>query len=511
MHLKEIKISTRLYFGFSLPLFLMIVLIAIGLNEMGIIYGKLDRIVKVNNQRAVLAFELSASMKDIGAQLHSLVLYKEQGKKEEARKQIDRARDRYNKALEALTQVYQDPKSKEVITKLKEDLPKVKEIDNKIIELATSGKEEDALKLLHDEGAAKLDSLIGYTDDFIKNQQERIKFRHQEAQDVYGYVKTTAYILGALILLIAGFVSWVITRSITGPMHHVIQYLNESSAQLASASSQVSAGSQSLAEGASEQAAGLEESSASMEEMASMTKLNSENAREANTLMRETRRVIDEAGHTMEGLIESMKDITQASEETAKIIKTIDEIAFQTNLLALNAAVEAARAGEAGAGFAVVADEVRNLAMRSAEAAKNTAHLIQQTVKKIDSGSNLVSLTGQAFSRVVGSTKKVDELVNEITSASEEQTQGIDQINRALAHMDKVVQSNAANAEESAQAAEELHEQAEHLRECVCELDVMVRGVADTGHLQANVTQTVLRAPSRLKNHPMLPMLEQEV
>jgi methyl-accepting chemotaxis protein len=510
MRLKEIKISTRLYFGFGLPLLLMIVLIAIGLSEMGTIYAKLDRIVKVNNQRAVLAFELSASMRDIASHLRSLVLFKEQGKKEEIKKQIDQARDRYNKALEALTQVYQDPKSKEVISKLKEDLPRVKELDNKIIELATSGKEEEAFKILRDEGAAKINGLVSYTDDFIKNQQERIKFRHQEAQEVYGSVKTTAYVLGALILLLAGFVSWAITRSINGPLHYVIQYLNESSSQLASASSQVSAGSQSLAEGASEQAAGLEESSASMEEMASMTKLNSENAREANTLMRETRRVIDEASHTMDGLIESMKDITQASEETAKIIKTIDEIAFQTNLLALNAAVEAARAGEAGAGFAVVADEVRNLAMRSAEAAKTTAHLIQETVKKIDSGSNLVSLTGQAFSRVVGSTKKVDELVNEITSASEEQTQGIDQINRALAHMDKVVQSNAANAEESAQAAEELHEQAEHLRECVCELDIMVRGAARSEQIQGDFTQTARLGSPHPKNRPMLPMLEQE-
>jgi methyl-accepting chemotaxis protein len=171
-----------------------------------------------------------------------------------------------------------------------------------------------------------------------------------------------------------------------------------------------------------------------------------------------------------------MDDISKASEETSKIIKTIDEIAFQTNLLALNAAVEAARAGEAGAGFAVVADEVRNLAMRAADAAKDTAQLIEGTVKKVKDGTELVGRTNEAFSKVAESSSKVGELVSEIAAASNEQAQGIDQVNTAVTEMDKVTQANAANAEESASASEEMSAQAEHMKAMVGELVVMVGG-----------------------------------
>jgi methyl-accepting chemotaxis protein len=171
-----------------------------------------------------------------------------------------------------------------------------------------------------------------------------------------------------------------------------------------------------------------------------------------------------------------MEDISKASEETSKIIKTIDEIAFQTNLLALNAAVEAARAGEAGAGFAVVADEVRNLAMRAADAAKNTAELIEGTVKNVHDGTQLVGRTNEAFSKVAESSSKVGELVAEIAAASNEQSEGIGQINTAVAEMDKVTQSNAANAEESTNSSDEMNAQAEQMKVMVGDLVALVRG-----------------------------------
>jgi methyl-accepting chemotaxis protein len=177
-------------------------------------------------------------------------------------------------------------------------------------------------------------------------------------------------------------------------------------------------------------------------------------------------------------LIEAMKEISKSSEETQKIVKTIDEIAFQTNLLALNAAVEAARAGEAGAGFAVVADEVRNLAMRAAEAAKNTSSLIDGSVKRIKDGTGLVDHTNGAFSEVAASSKKIADLVAEINAASTEQSQGIDQINKAVSEMDKVVQQNAATAEESASAAEEMNAQAEQMKAAIGELVGIIGGNA---------------------------------
>jgi len=210
--------------------------------------------------------------------------------------------------------------------------------------------------------------------------------------------------------------------------------------------------------------------------MASMTKCNAENAGNADVLMKDANHVVTTANASMGRLTESMGEISRAGEQTSKIIKTIDEIAFQTNLLALNAAVEAARAGEAGAGFAVVADEVRNLAMRAAAAAKDTAQLIEGMVKKVNDGSTLVLSTNEAFKKVAESSGKVGTLVAEIAQASKEQSNGIDQVNLAIFEMDKVVQQNAANAEESASAAEEMSAQAEQLKEYVDELMALVTG-----------------------------------
>ncbi|MHC5061650.1 MAG: methyl-accepting chemotaxis protein [Planctomycetota bacterium] len=269
-----------------------------------------------------------------------------------------------------------------------------------------------------------------------------------------------------------------ITRSITGPINRIIAGLTEGSEQVSSASGQVSSSSQSLAEGATEQAAGLEETSSSLEEMASMTKQNADNAQQANTLASDARKAADTGSKSMGKMNEAIEEIQKSSDETAKIIKVIDEIAFQTNLLALNAAVEAARAGEAGKGFAVVAEEVRNLAMRSAEAAKNTSEMIEESVKNAKNGVDIAAEVGKVLEEIVGGIGKTSELVGEIAAASQEQSQGIDQVNTAVNQMDKVTQQNAANAEESASASEELSAQAEQMNQIVGELVTLVGGSA---------------------------------
>ncbi|NOX33075.1 MAG: chemotaxis protein [Deltaproteobacteria bacterium] len=289
-------------------------------------------------------------------------------------------------------------------------------------------------------------------------------------------VKLLLFIILTSAVAIGLALAFFITRGITKPLNLVIDGLREGAEQVTSASGQVSSYSQSLAEGASQQAASIEETSSSIEEMASMTKKNADNAGHADSLMKEANQMVSQANESMTQLTRSMEDISKASEETSKIIKTIDEIAFQTNLLALNAAVEAARAGEAGAGFAVVADEVRNLAVRAADAAKNTALLIEGTVKKVCDGSELVSATDDAFSQILESSAKVGTLVAEISEASKEQSDGIDQVNIAMSEMDKVVQQNAGNAEESASASEEMSAQAEQLMEFVGDLVGLVTG-----------------------------------
>ncbi|MEN6308720.1 MAG: methyl-accepting chemotaxis protein [Anaerohalosphaeraceae bacterium] len=306
---------------------------------------------------------------------------------------------------------------------------------------------------------------------------------------------------GLLLSLVAGGIvigvvlALVITRSIVKPVNHIINGLTAGAEQVASAAGQVSAASQSLAQGATEQAAGLEETSSSLEEMSSMTKQNADNAIQANTLAAEAKKAAANGSEAMTRMDGAIKDIQKSSDETAKIIKVIDEIAFQTNLLALNAAVEAARAGEAGKGFAVVAEEVRNLAMRSAEAAKNTSNLIEQSVNNSRNGVQICGEVKAALDEIVAGIAKTTDLVGEIAAASKEQAQGVDQINTAVSQMDKVTQQNAANAEESASASEELSAQAESMNQVVDQLVVLVNGI----NAQRN-TSTTAHKSRKTKN-----------
>ena len=287
------------------------------------------------------------------------------------------------------------------------------------------------------------------------------------------FASVSTIIAFLLAVGIGVFMSIIITR----PIARVIDGLNDGAEQVTAAASQVATSSQHLADGSSNQASAIEETSSSLEEMSSMTRQNADNAQLANDMMTKEAapnfQLISERMGTME---RAMHASVSASDETAKVIKTIDEIAFQTNLLALNAAVEAARAGEAGAGFAVVADEVRNLAMRATEAAKNTQDLITNSTGRIKEATTLYSQVSEAMGQNGEIAKKVTELIGEIAAASREQAQGIGQVNSAVVEMDKVAQQTAASAEESASAAEELNAQAEQMKSYVGDLVVLIGG-----------------------------------
>lgn len=283
-------------------------------------------------------------------------------------------------------------------------------------------------------------------------------------------------LVGGLIVIVTLGMSFAISRSITKPINTVVSGLTLGSDQVASSSEHVASSSQSLADGAAKQAAGLEETSSSLEEMASMTRQNAENALHANQLVVQGSDLMEKAKGSMTAMVQAIQEVNQASEDTGKIVNTIDAIAFQTNLLALNASVEAARAGDAGAGFAVVANEVRSLALRAAEAAKNTSQLIDGTIIKVKESSELVLETQGSYQNVAEVLDKIVKLVGEISTASQEQAQGLDQINRAMSEMDKVVQQNSNNAEMSASASNEMMTQAEQMREHIDALISLVGG-----------------------------------
>lgn len=283
---------------------------------------------------------------------------------------------------------------------------------------------------------------------------------------------------GVAAVLLGIMIAWGIARSITGPVNRVISGLKLGSAHVTAAAGQVSSSSGQMAEGASEQASSLEEVSSTLEEMSSIVSQNADNARQANSMAAETAEAADRGALTVDRMADAIRAIKTSSDETARIIKTIDEIAFQTNLLALNAAVEAARAGDAGKGFAVVADEVRALAQRSAAAAKTTAELIEQSQGNAESGVQVSVEVAEMIRAIVERAEKVRQLAAEVAAASSEQAQGIEQVTVAVAQMNRVTQSNAANAEESASASEELSAQAMQLDDMVDQLVRVVQGAA---------------------------------
>jgi hypothetical protein len=281
---------------------------------------------------------------------------------------------------------------------------------------------------------------------------------------------------GAVLLMVLTGFHFFNQRLIIRPLTAAVQQLQEAGDQTVQASDEISSASQTLAEGASEQAASLEETSASLQQMASMTKRNAENSQQVTELAKQTRSAADQGAADMTAMSVAMEAIKVSSSDIAKIIKTIDEIAFQTNILALNAAVEAARAGDSGLGFAVVADEVRNLAQRSAQAAKETEAKIEGAIGKTALGVEISNKVALALTEILAKARQVDELAAAVAMASREQTQGITQINTAVSQMDQVTQSNAASAEESAAAAEELNAQAECMKQSVANLTSLVNG-----------------------------------
>ncbi|RJQ78255.1 MAG: hypothetical protein C4519_12260 [Desulfobacteraceae bacterium] len=307
--------------------------------------------------------------------------------------------------------------------------------------------------------------------------EEQVKTTNEEIKAATMQLGAIGLLMGVFFLLaLCATVYWCLSRLVIKPVGRIIEGLNESAAQVGGASVELSDAAQQLAKSASEGASSLEETSASLEEVSTMVRRNADNAAECDSLMLDVNTVMDKVNKSLAAQTAAMTEISKASEQTSKIIKTIDEIAFQTNLLALNAAVEAARAGEAGAGFAVVAEEVRNLAMRAAEAARNTASLLDGTVKQVKNGEGLAVQANEDFTEVIGAATRVGTLVREIAAASKEQTQGLEQVNIAVTQISEVTQQTASNSQEAASASEELNAQAESMKGYMQDLVLLIGG-----------------------------------
>jgi methyl-accepting chemotaxis protein len=454
----------------------MVVLAAIGITELGAVNEGIDKIVKDCNVKTALANDMIDDINVVARAVRNVVLLTDNGLRSEEKQRIAEARGRYREAYENLSKRVRSDRGKEILASVQKLEEVVNPLVDRVVALGVENKVEQATQILTNELRSPQRKLLETIDALIHYQNEITQKTAEQSTASYANARALLISISALAILVGLSIAFFLTRGVTRSLNRVIAGLTGSVEQVISASVQVAGSSQSLAEGASEQAAAIEETSSSLEEISSMTKQNAQNAGQADALMKDTGEVMSQANDSMKELTLSMEEITRASEDTSKIIKSIDEIAFQTNLLALNAAVEAARAGEAGAGFAVVADEVRNLAMRAADAARNTANLIEKTVKKVKNGAGLVSKTSDAFGRMANTASNITELVAEIAVASKEQSQGIDQVNRAVSEMDKVVQQNAANAEENAAASEEMNAQAVQVQELIASLAALLDG-----------------------------------
>jgi methyl-accepting chemotaxis protein len=405
--------------------------------------------------------------------------------------QLSARSERISKDYEKFDQAA-SPQCKKLMEQVKLERDKYRELRLQILAASRRATNANASAEVYQKSRAELDPLTdAYVTALTKCQEQETKEANESADSVLTAVRSTStglFVGLAIALLLAAILAHLIIHNTTRILNRTAASLSEGAAQVSAAAGQVTSSSQSLAQGASEQAASVEETSASLEETASMTKRNAENALKANELAKQARTAAERGVNDMQSMSAAMNTIKNSSDEVAKIIKTIDEIAFQTNILALNAAVEAARAGEAGMGFAVVAEEVRNLAQRSAQAAKETATKIEGALSSTAQGVQINGMVGEVLNEIATKVRQVDDLVSEVASASKEQTTGITQINTAVGQMDKITQSNAANAEECAAAAEQLNAQATAMKHAVGDLTLLVSG---------NDSTTTDRLPAR--------------
>jgi len=508
LSISNMKVGSRLGFGFGLVLLPLIGITFLGITRLSTLNDGTQLIVNDRFAKANLAYTVIANVKEIGNSMRDAVLFADPDVVRKQLSEIESLRVKIKDALDKMEKLLSTEKGKDLFRAVAEARSKYVALQVELQKSIGEGKKEDAKNVLltklppvEHAYIASLDALIAFMGGLIEKAGK-------DAADDYQSARNLMLGLAGLAMLLATGIAFWATRSITRPLNEAVSVaqkvaagdltsvvevttkdetglllqalkdMNQNLAQIVgdvrggtdsitTASKEIAAGNTDLSQRTEEQASSLEETASSMEQLTSTVKQNAENAKQANQLAAGASDVAIKGGAVVSQVVTTMSSINESSKKIVDIISVIDGIAFQTNILALNAAVEAARAGEQGRGFAVVASEVRTLAQRSAAAAKEIKDLISDSVHRVEEGTVLVDEAGKTMDEVVSSVKRVNDIMAEITAASQEQSEGIGQVNTAVTQMDEVTQQNAALVEEAAAAAESLQEQAENLTRAV--------------------------------------------
>lgn len=418
---------------------------------------------------------VKSNLNENEANSYELIIESNYSKKENILAGIDERTTETKQLLDDYGQTKLDPYETERLPKLQELLTEYRPVRARALKLAMADKDAQSMAVFR--------SADGILKDIVTLVSELAEYNAKVAEEINmqnekDTVTANIAIIATIILAIASLTSLgaIISNAITKPISMAVNSLSEGSSNLSAAAKQVESASHQLAEGSSEQAASIQETSATVEESESMVRQNAENTKQASHLAKQAKEDADKGTVEMSDMMTSMEQLKKSSDEIGKIIRVIDDIAFQTNILSLNAAVEAARAGDAGKGFAVVAEEVRNLAQRSAQAAKDTATIIESNIQLSEKGVSMSQNVSKSLVGIDEQTQKVSGLLDEISVATQEQAQGMTQINAAISQMEQVIQSIAATAQESASASEELASQAASMKDVVDMLTELVEG-----------------------------------
>jgi len=549
--MNKLKLSTRLTLGFGILALLIAFTAGMALARLPTIESEFHKVTDERIPRVAVLNQVKGHLNQIGLSMRNMVIMSDATEQKKEVEQILAARKTVGDALDKLKAEIATEKGQVLLAKVLDARASYVPAQNKFIELVNAGKADEAkVHLLRVARPLQL-AYFASVDDLIKFQDELTQESGAQANAAMAAIKATMWISAGIALLAAlVLASWIVRsvmrqlgadpadaaalaqsvaagdlsvridlrpgdttslmarlKEMQANLSRVVSSVRGNSESVATASAQIAQGNLDLSQRTEEQASALEETAASMEQLSSTVKQNADNARQANQLAQGASAVAIKGGDVVGQVVETMKGINDSSKKIADIISVIDSIAFQTNILALNAAVEAARAGEQGRGFAVVASEVRSLAGRSAEAAKEIKSLIGASVERVEQGTALVDQAGATMAEVVGSIKRVTDIMGEISAASTEQSAGVAQVGEAVSQMDQVTQQNAALVEESAAAAESLKSQAQQLVQAVAVFklghDSQSHGAAPVKHappVKSPAVAVERRGPNRAKN-----------